>query len=382
MRIGIITQPLQANYGGLLQNYALQQILIREGHDVETIDWDKNRSLKEILYRVKVVVLSKFYPHKYQKPRYWLTGKEKAIIQRETNRFISTYINRTDVIHTQKGFKAQSDKRCYDAYVVGSDQCWRPLYNAFLPAMFLNFTEGQDVKRISYAASLGTDKWEFSPEQTALCTPLARKFDLVTVREDSGVKLCKEHFGLDAVQVLDPTLLLTKEDYISLIEADETPKSSGTLFSYILDPNKTISSFIQKVADELCLTPFQVLPKFQAENRTREDVKTHIEDCVYPRVTIWLRAFMDAEMVIVDSFHGMVFAIIFNKSFWVIGNAGRGMSRFISLLKIFHLEDRLLDVGHLENVNFNQSIDWRMVNSILEGEREKCKFLLLSQLKK
>ncbi|MCS3161253.1 polysaccharide pyruvyl transferase family protein [Bacteroides faecis] len=123
------------------------------------------------------------------------------------------------------------------------------------------------------------------------------------------------------------------------------------------------------------------MPKCQAENRTRKDVKTRIEDCVFPGVTTWLRAFMDADMVIVDSFHGMVFSIIFNKPFWVIGNANRGMSRFTSLLKVFHLEDRLLDMEHLDGVDFSKPINWIGVNTILEEKRNECKTLLLNQLK-
>ena len=86
-------------------------------------------------------------------------------------------------------------------------------------------------------------------------------------------------------------------------------------------------------------------------------------------------------MTIVDSFHGMVFSIIFNKPFWVIGNAQRGMSRFTSLLKIFHLEDRLLDTEHLDEVDFSKSIDWVRVNAILEEKRNECKLLLLNKLK-
>ena len=85
---------------------------------------------------------------------------------------------------------------------------------------------------------------------------------------------------------------------------------------------------------------------------------------------------MDAEMTIVDSFHGMVFSIIFNKPFWAIGNVSRGMSRFTSLLKMFHLEDRLLDADNLDDVDFSKPIDWTMVNGILEKKRRECKSLL------
>lgn len=112
----------------------------------------------------------------------------------------------------------------------------------------------------------------------------------------------------------------------------------------------------------------------------KEDIKRRIEDCVFPGVTAWLRAFMDAEMTIVDSFHGMVFSILFNKPFWVIGNVHRGMSRFTSLLKVFHLEDRLLDTYHLDGVDLKTPIDWEMVNAILDEQRKESKKLLLNNL--
>ena len=380
MKIGILTQPLQANYGGLLQNYALQQTLVRAGHEVETIDWEGGSGLRAMLYRMKVRVLHAFLPNRFSPLKYKPNNNEQAIIQRNTNHFINTYINHTEAIHSYDGFVRQAAKGGYDAYVVGSDQCWRPCYNAFLPSMFLDFVQDKQVKRIAYAASFGTDKWEFSPQQTAVCASLAQKFDLVTVREDSGVTLCKDYLGVDAVHVLDPTMLLSKEDYIQIIEKEQEPKSDGTLFNYILDPDAKKSTFIDKVAQENGLKVFQVLPKCQAETRTRKDVKSRIDDCVFPGVSTWLRAFMDAEMTVVDSFHGMVFSIIFNKPFWVIGNAHRGMSRFTSLLKVFHLENRLLDASGLDDVDFSQSIDWESVNEILKEKQKECKLLLLNSL--
>ena len=381
MKIGILTQPLHANYGGLLQNYALQQTLVRAGHEVETIDWGGGSGLRAMLYRMKVRVLHAFLPNRFPPLKYKPNDKELATIQRNTNHFINTYINHTEAMHSYEEFVKQASKGKYDAYVVGSDQCWRPCYNAFLPSMFLDFVQDKHVKRIAYAASFGTDNWEFTLQQTNVCAPLAKKFDLVTVREDSGVKLCKENLGVDAVHVLDPTMLLTKDDYIQLIEKEKEPKSNGTLFNYILDPDEKKSAFIQKVAKAKGLKAFQVLPKCQTETRTKDDVKNRIEDCVFPGVTTWLRAFMDADMTIVDSFHGMVFSIIFNKPFWAIGNVSRGMSRFTSLLKMFHLENRLLDENNLDDVDFFKPIDWAKVNCILENKREFSKTMLLNKIK-
>lgn len=380
MKIGILTQPLQSNYGGILQNYALQQVLIGAGHKVETIDWGLRKDFRRYAYECKMAVKSFVNPEKYTMPPYMPTGKEQEVICRNLNAFTDTYIHRTPKIFSAQGFRKQADEGGYDAYVVGSDQCWRPRYNRFLDAMFLDFVREDNVKRIAYAASFGTDKWEFSPARTSTCARLAQRFDFVSVREDSGVKLCRDHLGIEAAHVLDPTMLLTAEDYVALVRKDGIPQSKGKLFNYILDPDERINAFIRRIAQYKGLEAFRVLPIRQQENRTKYDVRHHIEDCVFPGVGTWLRAFMDAEMTIVDSFHGMVFSILFNKPFWVIGNATRGMSRFTSLLKEFGLEDRMLDVEQLDNVQLDKAICWKDINARLEQRRIKCKKLLLESL--
>ena len=381
MKIGILTQPLHNNYGGLLQNYALQQVLIRNGYEVETLDW----FVKSPAYRI-VLSLCKWYMScllgkKIAKPRYRLTDEEDAVISRNNQVFINRYLS----VCPQKAYNSSdyasiASKYGYDAYVVGSDQCWRPRYNSsFLLEMFLRFAEKQsNVKRIAYAASFGTDEWEFTSEKTVKCSALAKKFDLITVREASGVELCRKHLGVDALHVLDPTMLLNKEDYIKLVENEKEPQSKGDLFYYILDPSDEKKTLIKEIAAKNGLTPFTVMPKYQAENRTKEDVKTSIEDCVFPSVTSWLRAFVDAEMVVVDSFHGAVFSIIFNKPFWVIANAERGNSRFESLLKLYGLEERMISPGN--EFDLAKEIDWMRVNAIREREKKRCIDLLRNSL--
>lgn len=379
MKIAILTQPLHANYGGLLQNYALQQTLIRMGHDPVTLDWAMPYDFKYKLSKIKAKVSSLFFQDK-NKAHYELNRKEKSIIQQNTEYFISKYIQHTSTIKSSREFLKQSVVGGYQAYVVGSDQCWRPGYNYFLHEMFLSFLTDLEVKRIAYAASFGTDIWEFNKSQTADCSTLAKKFNMVTVREDSGVDLCRKYLGIDAVHVLDPTLLLSKHDYIRLITEENEPKSNGSLFYYVLDPDSKKKAFIESVSEKMGLTPFSIMPRYQAETRTKEIVKTKIESCIFPSVTLWLRAFLDAEMTIVDSFHGMVFSIIFNKPFWVIGNPTRGMSRFTSLLKIFNLEDRLININSIDQVDLKKNIDWNMVNACVDNYRHKSLELLRKSL--
>lgn len=108
---------------------------------------------------------------------------------------------------------------------------------------------------------------------------------------------------------------------------------------------------------------------------TDENLKDRLEDCVFPSVTAWLREFMDADLVITDSFHGCVFSIIFNKPFWVIGNEGRGMVRFESLLSLYDLQDRLIK-NNIVPIDFKIPIDWSRVNAIKnEWQQRSMNFL-------
>ena len=382
MYIGILTQPLHNNYGGLLQNYALQQVLNRLGHTTETIDHDSRVSpIRTLASRGKRFVCHAVMPKRYPKPRYLPTETELNTIRKNTNYFIDTYIRRTQPVRSSKGFLSIAQEKGYDAYVVGSDQCWRPRYSVFPKAMFLDFVKDrQDIRRIAYAASFGIDKWGLTERKTLDYKRLASLFDLVTVREDTGVRLCKDHLGVEATHVLDPTMLLDQGDYEKLVIKEKEPGYSGTLYHYILDPSDYKHQLINWIAKENDLKPFTVMPRYQQEIRTRSDIKNHIDDCIYASVTAWLRGFMDARMVIVDSFHGAVFSIIFNKPFWVFANSARGNTRFNSLLSMFHLEERLLTIGNTNVNDWNRPIDWYSVNQILQKEKHRSLQLLRNYL--
>ncbi len=377
MKIGILTQPLRNNYGGLLQNFALQQVLKGMGHQAQTVDWlDECSRFRILLARAKNTLLS-YLDKGVDKPRYKPTAAEAAVMARNTRRFIENHISLCPQhVSKQEAFRSIDSRYCYDAYVVGSDQVWRPGYNAFLTAMFLDFTEREEVKRVAYAASFGTSRWEFTPRMTERCAQLSKRFGLITVREESGITLCREHLGVEAQLVLDPTLLLDRGDYERLVAEDQAPKSAGTLFHYILDPGEGKNRLIESLSGRFGWRPFTVMPKCHAEKCTRQNVKHHIEDCVFPPVSAWLRGFMDAEMVVVDSFHGAVFAILFNKPFWVIGNSKRGNARFESLLGLLGLQDRMISLDQADFVEGNPPIDWQRVNGILRRERERSLGLL------
>ena len=375
MKIGVITLPLHNNFGGILQAYALQFVLNNLGHDAMLIDkskyvslgpWYKKfpiytkRALQKYLMRKDIVVRADVEHN-------WVP----KIIAKHTDKFIDKYIKR---IFT-KDF-SNVKKEDFDALIVGSDQIWRPKY--FFSAIenaYLVFAKEWNIKRIAYAASFGTEEWEYTEEQTRNCSTLLKKFNAVSVRESSAVKLCNEKFKVEALHILDPTMLLEKDEYINLFKETETAKSDSNLFCYILDSGTEKDDIINTIATEKRVKPFYVNSKY-------EDLAVPLEERIQQPVEKWLRAFYDAKFVITDSFHACVFSIIFNKPFIIYGNKERGMARFESLLKIFELEERMVSTKKEAIEAINRPIDWEKVNSIHSQWKEKSITFLTENLKK
>ena len=362
MKIGILTQPLYCNYGGLLQCYALQKTLQRMGHDVFVLqrEWNRQYTLKGACVYYAKLLVKKFLGRK-ESWHYYVAQEKRDCIARETNKFTNRCINpRSERCYTTEQLRQEVERLKLDAIIVGSDQVWRPYYSPCQPNYFLDFLPlDSKVKRISYAASFGGDDWkEWGEELTKQCANLLQKFGAVSVREKSGIRLCKEHFGVDAVQVLDPTMLLNKEDYLRVIE--KPLKGRGTLFNYVLDRSDVKRYIIRTIAERTNKKPFDSMPEL---DDCVYNLYGDIDKAVYPPVENWLSAFVEAEMVVTDSFHGTVFSIINNKPFWVVGNEGRGMARFETLLSLFGLENRLISAKTLNQVDFNAPIEWEKVNA-------------------
>ena len=248
------------NYGGILQNFALQKILKDIGHDVVTIDYVKQLSVKINLFSIIKRLYIKLRYRSQLPLRGWTTKKEEQIISQHTRTFVRNYIKTTEriPINSLKIFKND-----FDAVVVGSDQVWRYKYlgKSILEFFLKSFP---NVKyKFSYAASFGTDNWEMPISVTSQCLNLISKFDGVSVREDSAVLLCNDYLKVSAVHVLDPTLLLDKGEYVKLINKTECPKYDNILMTYILDKTSDKNEIIKNVSDNLNLTQIEILPLFK-----------------------------------------------------------------------------------------------------------------------
>ncbi len=362
MKIAILTQPLVHNYGGILQNYALQQVLLKLGHHPITIEKDPYQHITN--FQLLIDLPKRFFTKYILKKRgYILSEKQNnALIKQKREqsfRFVSKCINHLYV----KSYNLVTIAD-FDVFLVGSDQVWRPGYNndGLLEQMYLNFIpEDINIKRITYAASFGCKEWEYDAEQTKQCAKLVQRFDAVSVREIDGISLCAKFLNRnDAISVLDPTLLLDSKDYLQLCSNINT-LSNNILFAYILDKNDAIIFQLEEIA-------------------TQKNLKLRLvsadQDCSLS-VEEWIAMFRDAKMVITDSFHGTVFSIIFKRDFYSICNESRGNSRFTSLLSQFNLQDRLFNDIKSINININTNqIDWEIIENIKSSLQNKSiKFL-------
>ena len=362
MKIGILTLPFNNNYGGYLQAYALMTILKELGHDVELIYRRNNRRslrwrLEYIIKNIIKILIGKKHGPLIPNQEWEHRQRGKLMMS-----FVDTQISpKTKPIYSTKQLYHIVKKRKYDYIVVGSDQVWNPNYGQkhvqdfFLTELLSNFPH-----RITYAASFGLSEALFTEEERIECGEAIKKFNAVSVRENSGVDLIT-HYGWKAQKapsvVLDPTLLLPSEHYLSLINIQSDAK--GKLFSYVLDKSITTKNIIDKVVENTNLKVFDII----------DTEKWERSDYIMPSVESWLAGIVNSKLVLTDSYHGMVFSIIMHKPFIVKVNEKRGSDRFVTLLKKLGLENRMVnDVTDVDNAIKSQ-IDWDSVENKLKVER-------------
>ena len=353
MKVGILTQHFYKNYGGILQNWALQQILLGMGHEPLTFEHDTCYTKRRWLMRMVKHIISERSLKRI--PEYPYKGRigHKPFID-----FVLKHINS----ETVRVFTSDIEKKYgIDAFIVGSDQVWRPAFNhGRLYNMFLDFAS-DSVKKIAYAASFGVSEWEYSKSQTEKCRELVSRFNAVSVREDSGITICRDYLGIDAQLVLDPTLLLDMKDYERICH--NTPKKEPYVFVYAIRLNDDIIKLSDKKAKEL-RTSVKII---QAGNKLKR------EDCIED----WIASFRDAAYIVTDSFHGMAFSIIFNKPFLIVKNESGGNARYYSLLKQLGLENRIVDnINCLPEIEIN----WEIVNEKRKSLKESSIHFLITAL--
>ena len=341
--IGIVSNFYAGNFGGSLTQYALYNTLEDMGYNCLMIERPKNAP-----GRASDVNLTRLY---IENP-YPAVALSK---QKEDMNEMRSFNNNCEM------------------YVVGSDQLYQ--YNLYKALGRLPSLEWADntKKKIAYAASFGHDHLWGDRRGLAEMGYFIKQFDAFSVREDSGVRIMKENFGVDAKWVLDPVFLCDKKHYDRLIDKAEMPVDKHYIASYILDPTDKKADIL-KYAEKQTKMKAAVFSEFFRIGEYTKPLSSKGLNVVDPKAEERLKLIKNCDLFVTDSFHGTCFAIIMNKPFISIMNKNRGADRFPSLLSIFGLEDRLVkdinDDSWKEIID--KPIDFGPVNNILKRKRAEC----------
>ena len=258
-----------------------------------------------------------------------------------------------------------------ESFIVGSDQLWHwNVLRVFPEYMLLGFVHS-NRRKIAYASSFGHNKFNAPPLYKYIFSYLLSRFNAVSVREISGLKILKE-MGIKGSHVLDPVFMCNPEHLIKLAETVKPRKNEKYIFSYILDP------FVSGNKKELLLKISQKYNLSLLNHVDMHDEKRYEKDLGLPieknlSIEEFISNLYHSEYVVTDSFHGVCFSIIFRKKFICIGNPWRGIARFESLLTKLGLLDRMLyhceEWAEKEGL-LNQDIDYDSVFEILAQEKE------------
>lgn len=326
------------NYGSALQCFALQKYLKKRGHDVTL--------LRD--YRANPIPIVKRF--KYIKTGVLFCKKLHSLVKLQ--KFI-----KNNIALSARGYISykQLVNNCpdVDCHIVGSDQIWHDAKN------FRYLTYAPDDKlKMSYAASFGMS--QISEQMKNTITPYLRRFDKISVREDSGVKIIND-LGYEAIHVLDPTLLLNYQEYPYIKNIKYLiGKSTKYIYCYFLNLQSLEDVHYKNVkeyAEEKHMTIYVTAP-------LNYDLFSKEKGLLFPSVEEWLGLYHDAECIFTNTYHGLLFCIIFKKQFVFFYNShSQGIDRFTSILSRLGLEDRMIDSNIDENIRvlLSQKIDYDKV---------------------
>lgn len=363
MEIGIFTfWASKDNYGQTLQSFALQHFLnMQNGIQAEVIRYYafKKSVRSKIKSLIKKVVLCAF-------PFIARETVEacKKIRQRDFKSFKQRNIPYSSKILYGKDALNKCCRK-YDVLIAGSDQIWSMMLdNPMNSVYYLDF--GTKVqKRISYAASFGLHSYP-SILKDELRKQLSR-FDFISVRENDGIEICRE-CGVDAVQVLDPTLLLEKSVYRQFLLKKRTIPYT---FMYVLNIND--SNDINWTELRKNIKTSRIIGTNGSGYTKSQIILDGVE---YENSTIeqWLSNIAYAELVITTSFHGVVFSILFEKNFVYIplkGKYSQSNNRAVNLLHQLSLEYRALNNERRFVDILNDNINYTLINQKLNVLKKK-----------
>jgi len=346
--IGILTFHFSNhNYGAVLQTFASYSIIKKLGYTPQIINLVPDTN-ENIIVKIKTLFIS------------ILKGSYKF------KTFIKNNMYLTKKIYPNQDLKFLNYH--FDGYYVGSDQVWRPsMAKDNLLHYFLDFSEDNKLK-IAYATSFGLSKWECTDEITKKIKILINRFNAVFVREKSGIDICREIFNVNAKLVLDPTLLMKDTDYYPIMNIkNKFPEKYIGI--YLLDDRKCngkLFNKIKKCTNIRCINLYGELINIFGKKIMR-----------YRDVGEWLAGIKNASFIITDSYHCVLFSIIFRKNFICYANVKRGITRLINILSMLGIKDRLCETTNEDfKYYFSYNIDYDTVYTKLNILRKRSLNLL------
>ncbi len=347
-KVAIITIDDNNNYGNRLQNYAVQKFLEKMNFNVETL---KNKEC----YNEKKRFLLRAIKNNL---------KSKEIVPEDRKKFFEKF--NTNIKYFRKTITAYSKlSNKYDYFVVGSDQVWNPIFGRLRDVDLLNFAKPE--QRVALSASFGIS--ELPDNCKGKAQKGLNKFKAISVREDRGKEIVEELTGRKDVQVLvDPTMLLTSEEWDKVAKKPEQLKTDKYILNYFLgELSEKRRKDIEKIAKENNCEIINMLDKNSPFYQTGPSEFLYLEK--------------NAFMVCTDSFHSCILAILYNRPFVVFDREGINVkmnSRIDTLLKKFKLENRWYKDEITEDY---LKVNYKDAYKILEEERKKAKEFLENAIK-
>lgn len=354
-KIGILTFHNAHNYGAMLQAYALQSKLSR------------NNNVKIINYRNPVIEKQYKIIRRYQNNlKQFLKSLCSDILMFSTNlkrynnfnRFMKENYYLTSDIKTKQEFKNLTKE--FDTIIVGSDQVWNlGITNGLSDIYTLNLNN--EVNKISYAASIG-DASQVTKNKNVFKLKLAN-LDNISVREKDAQQELSKIIDKNIEVVLDPTLLLKKEEWDENIK-DVNPVNEKYILAYVVEADEEYIKIVNDLSEK---TGLKVIHFGKRNPGYKNVLKTAYTEGPFSFVNY----IKNAEYIVATSFHATVFSVIYNKKFFIVPHKKTG-ARVTSLLSKLNIENRTFkNYETFKNIDYNFETDWEKVNQKLAIEREK-----------
>lgn len=371
-KIGIETWTGGTNYGTNLQAFALKRQLECMGYQTSimgvvchNVNYLKYPDAFFGFLSRKIDNIRQKYVSKKTETASVKTRKEFEIQERIFESFCEEEFPKLEVRNMQQWAKVKEE---YFAFVTGSDQIWNPSY--FQNSYMLDYVRESDIKKISYASSLGVSVLADNVKRKY--KKLLRSYSAISVREQSAADLLQEISPVNVQVVVDPTMLLEKIEWDTFAEKAKIDSAWNTKQSYILcyfvGSKKEYWSYVDKIEKA---TGYHVLAIAMGGNEVRDKYQT-----IYnagPREFVWL--VQNASIVCTDSFHASVFSIINHKEFYVLKrfsdkDKGSQNTRLYHLLYNFGLDNRFIEDA--ESSFFRETeIDYLQIDEKLKELRAK-----------